>query len=283
MGKLYQNYANYQKERKRYKSAQKIYLRALVGDKEVGHGLVTSVDEQKELWNDFLIMMKETNEDDTLTLDQLREAVDSEYSSVKAKRERIEAEMKTISSSVEPDAKRARMDDTDNTIPQQQTHKIPAEVVEAVSSSLIETTNNISPALNAEWLARDGTSLPTRPEPPLFTPSPPKLGDPSGKDLLGTELALQLIRILLNKSKDGQSQVCDNAGSTVLDIVNGCWMMTALKEKEAAKSQEALDKKLVSIQFFYFFSICFIRGLCLTQHILVSVCRLLMLKRWRMN
>ena len=52
MGKLYQNYANYQKERKRYKSAQKIYLRALVGDKDVGHGLVTSIDEQNELWNE---------------------------------------------------------------------------------------------------------------------------------------------------------------------------------------------------------------------------------------
>ncbi len=245
MGKLWEQYANYQKDRSRYKSAQKIYLRALVGDKDTpgGMGMVTNVQEQSKLWNDFLQMMKELNNDDSLTLEQLRAAVDSEHT-VKEKQARIETEMNSGSTTVEPEAKRARLDGP-NSIPPQQ-HKISVDAVERISSSLIETTQNISPGLNAEWLARDGTAQPTRPEPPLFTPSPPKLGDPSGQDLLGTELALKLIRILLNKSMDGKAEVSENAGSTVLDIVNGCWMMTALKEKEARKSQEALDKKLVS-------------------------------------
>jgi hypothetical protein len=250
MGKIWKEYANFQQERKRYKSSQKIYLRALVGDKKVGIGMVTDIEEQNMLWGDFLEMMRRINNDEALTLDQLREAVDSEHT-VKARQARIQAEvaaaMEMIDEQQPPPLKRPKVETNNNT--KQQLQTITAEAVESVSSALIETTKNISPELNAEWLARDGDASPTRPEPPLFSPSPPKLGDPSGKDLLGTELALKLIRLLLNKTKDGTSSVSAVTGSTILDIVNGCWMMTALKEKEAAKSQEALDKKLVRGSF----------------------------------
>ena len=212
------------------------------------------------LWNDFLDMMKRKNNDDSLTLEQLREAVDTEHT-VKSSSEddvlpmQVPSSM-TVPTTSQPPAKRAKVED-DATLfdnnrnksqPISNITKISAESVQSVATLLSGSAENISEsaALKAEWLARDGNSMPTRPEPPLFTPSPPKLGDPSGKDLLGTELALKLIRLLLNKSMDGESNMTELSGSVILDIVNGCWMMTALKEKEAATSQAALDKKLVS-------------------------------------
>lgn len=268
MGKIWKEYADFQQERNRYKSAQSIYLRALVGDKNnVGRGQVADVTEQNQLWNDFLNMMRSKNNDPSLTLEKLREAVDTEHTA-KAREERIQAELTAINAAnaiaasaasstvkveqtqTESQPKRAKLEDVNTMVQNNQTHsKISAEAVQAVASTIIDTTDNISesPALKAEWLARDGTALPTRPEPPLFSPSPPKLADPSGKDSLGTELALKLIRLLLNKSADGERKVSDISGSAILDIVNGCWMMTALKEKEATKSREALDKKLVSL------------------------------------
>ncbi len=269
MGITWKEYASYQIERKRPKTAQKIYLRALVGVSDAdggnsnntsGHGAVTSEDDRKVLWEDFLDMMRNIKKDSSLTMEQLREAVDTEHT-VKVREERIQAEIDAISDQQQqqqqPPAKRQKGLDIIGT--QQQV--ITAEAVDMVASALIETTKNISPALNAEWLARDGNAMPTRPDPPLFSPSPPKLGDPSGKDLLGTELALKLIRLLLNKSDaasgNGTGNLSEITGGTVLDIVNGCWMMTALKEKEAATSQSALDKKLVSTFVLSFLIYCF--------------------------
>jgi hypothetical protein len=260
MGKVYKEYANYNKNRQRYKSAQSIYLRALVGDKDtidIGGGQVSNSDEQNELWNDFLIMMRKTSNDPTMTLDQLRQAVDSEHTT-KAREEKIQADLRAAeaanaaatAAALEPAIKRAKLDNKETPIMNHQpASKISGEVVQVIASSVLKATDNISDALKAEWLARDGTGLPSRPQPPLFNPSPPKLGDPSGKGLLGTDLALKLIRLLLNKSmvQDDQSKLSNISGKTILDIVNGCWMMTALKEKEASKSQEALDKKLVSV------------------------------------
>lgn len=233
-----------------------------MGDKDsVGRGKVTDVTDQNNLWNDFLNMMRKKSNDPSLTLESLREAVDTEHTA-KAREEKMQADLVASATAavttvkVEPQPseripKRPRLEESNPPMTQNYPtyNKISEEAVQAVSSAIIQTTDNISEsaALKAEWLARDGNAHPTRPEPPLFSPSPPKLGDPSGKDALGTELALKLIRLLLNKSADSQSTVSDVSGSAILDIVNGCWMMTALKEKEAIKSREALDKKLVSL------------------------------------
>ena len=75
--------------------------------------------------------------------------------------------------------------------------------------------------------------------PPLFQTSPPKWGDASGKDILGTDLALQLIRLLLKTCEQ------DFVGTLILEISKACWMMTALKEKEARLAVDNLDQKLV--------------------------------------
>jgi hypothetical protein len=92
-------------------------------------------------------------------------------------------------------------------------------------------------------MARDGASLPSRPEPPFFTPSPPKWGDASGKDVLGMDVALPLIQLLLKTSSTQ-----DFVGNVILEIAKACWMMTALKEKEAQLALTQLDQTLVSLQ-----------------------------------
>eukprot|EP00594_Rhizosolenia_setigera_P001077 CAMPEP_0178945110 /NCGR_PEP_ID=MMETSP0789-20121207/3544_1 /TAXON_ID=3005 /ORGANISM="Rhizosolenia setigera, Strain CCMP 1694" /LENGTH=477 /DNA_ID=CAMNT_0020624947 /DNA_START=223 /DNA_END=1653 /DNA_ORIENTATION=- len=92
----------------------------------------------------------------------------------------------------------------------------------------------IPPEIMAEWLAMDGDSSPARPEPPLFDPSPPKLDDSSGKNLVGSEMALQIIRQCKHPEK----------GTLLLDICRSCWMMTALKEQEVQKAMVEFEKNM---------------------------------------
>lgn len=249
MGKVWREYARFQKERNRHKSAQKIFLRALVGIEGADAAVVEDEAEKNLLWDEFLSMMKKEKNDDNLTLEQLRAAVKTEHMSI----------MQTTA--VPKDKKTPPNDMQDyphvSKRPKQEHNSIhegnglSSEVgttnadsvikVKAVTTSsdeLIKLTENMPRSLTAEWHARDGDALPSRPEPPLFSCSPPKLKDPSFKDILGTELALKLIRLLIKKS-DG-----DVKGNIILDIARGCWTMTALKEKEARVSVNVLDEKL---------------------------------------
>jgi hypothetical protein len=84
-------------------------------------------------------------------------------------------------------------------------------------------------------MIRDGNTIAQPPQPPLFGPSPPKLSDPTGKELLGADLALAVIERLLTSS-----------GSLLLDICRGLWTLTALKEKEAKVSIDMLDKTMLT-------------------------------------
>jgi len=132
--------------------------------------------------------------------------------------------------------------------------------IDAITKQLQVMTEKMPENITAEWLARDGDELPQRPEPPLFAPSPPKLGDPSGKDMLGTEMALKLIQLLLKgtdqEDESGEDTVMEDMeetkedkvchGTMVLEVCRACWIMTAMKEKEAAKSLKALDDQLSS-------------------------------------
>mmetsp|Transcript_5298 Transcript_5298/g.6941 ORF Transcript_5298/g.6941 Transcript_5298/m.6941 type:complete len:329 (-) Transcript_5298:66-1052(-) len=94
------------------------------------------------------------------------------------------------------------------------------------------------PEYSAAWLARDGDSPPLPPSPALFTASPPKLADPTGKAILGEKLALALITMLLKKDDN------DKCGSVLLDVCRGLWLMTGLKEKESSKAIENLEKEM---------------------------------------
>uniref|UniRef100_A0A7S3V4K0 Uncharacterized protein n=2 Tax=Chaetoceros debilis TaxID=122233 RepID=A0A7S3V4K0_9STRA len=262
MGKVWKAYAKFHQERSRFKTAQKIYLRALVSGDAGSPAAVTGAEDQDDLWNSFLDMMKASRNDKGLTLQQLKDAVQKEHKVSKAEPMDItsgNASASTVTAPMnvdlsmvqaglaeitaqQPIPKRARIDDSKTAQPMVPlpivTHSVlSATTVEASATGLLAIIKNMPPEITAEWLAMDGDACGARPEPPLFSPSPPKLGDASGKDLLGTEFALKVIRILIGN---------EESGSAILDICRACWIMTALKEREAAKSIEALDKKLAN-------------------------------------
>lgn len=269
MGEVWGAYAKFQQERNRNKTAQKIYLRALIGDSNsdsrLRSGSVTKVEEQDVLWQDFLSMMKRLNNDDTLTIEQLQNAVSSEAPSNAntdasfntGTQVKVEHEPVIMSEGgTEKLAKRARIDSNDasyyNTEPLPPAHVpalgfvpiprpiVSASTVELTALELLGRTKDIPAEITAEWLAKDSDTLPLRPD-PLFNASPPKLSDPSGSNILGTEISLKLIRLLVGGPAAGSI-----SGSAILDICQGCWMMTALKEREATTCTKALDEKLVS-------------------------------------
>jgi len=100
-----------------------------------------------------------------------------------------------------------------------------------------ELTEDIQqdPNFLAAWMVRDGNSPPQPPDPPLFSTSPPKLDDPTGKDLLGAELALLVIRRLLQRS-----------GAVALEVCRGMWYLTAAKHKQADLALQRVDKHIKS-------------------------------------
>ena len=229
---MWREYAQFQERRNRHKSAQKIYLRALVGDNDKDAAVADESDKNL-LWDEFLSMMKKLKKDENLTLDKLRTAVQMEHVEARrmdspiAKRPRVINDLQPILPNTG--------EETEDRV------AVKLKDVELSSSNLLEFNENVLSLTSAEWLARDGSAHPSKPEPPLFSASPPKqIADPSFMDKIGSELAIKLIRLLLTKS----------TGNVILEIARGCWIMSALKEKEARVKVNALDKKLVSCDFY---------------------------------
>lgn len=245
-GSVWLAYAQFLQERNRNKTAQKIFLRALVGD-DHNPAPVSNEEEREQLWEEFLSMMKRLNSDESLTLEQLKAEV-SEHTDASSETAKAEVDDRPMKKpKVEMDSSAESVIQTQISVAVPQPISKPPSMQTLTSASNVEATAKALSAImekfpgniQAEWLVRDGNDLPSRPEPPLFSPSPPKLAEASGRDLLGTEIALQLIRLLIPKSDN------DVTGHTVLEIIKGCWAMTALKEREAAKCIEALDKRLL--------------------------------------
>jgi hypothetical protein len=112
---------------------------------------------------------------------------------------------------------------------------VTADAVDAEATMFLEYLQQPSPEVSAAWMLRDGNGPAQQPETFLFQPSPPKLSDPTGKDALGTELALQLIRRLMEAS-----------GSIVLEVCAGLWTLQGLKEKETKIAIDMLDQTMMS-------------------------------------
>jgi len=237
MGKVWGDYAHFQEERNRHKSAQKVYLRALVGVTDT-EAAIADESERNLLWGEFLSMMKKLKKDDTLTMEKLRAAVMIEHVQLQ-NRSLSDNKDRNIDALDELQVfphvpKRPRVNGNGQPpFPTEYTGTIKLKDVELSSDELIKLNEGMFSQISSEWHARDGSALPSKPEPPLFAPSPPKLADPSFMDILGTELALKLIRLLLH-----------DTGNIILEVARGCWMMTALKENEARVRINALDDKL---------------------------------------
>lgn len=226
VGRIWLEYARFAEERQKLRTAQKVYLRALVGPPPA----VTDEQDSTLLWNEFLTMMRTSNQNPSLTMAELRNAVEHEHIASQVNQIQPELVGSGIQSGDEPPGKRPRTHS-----PQQhtKTHTITKEAIDIETTGLLGLTTDLSPEMSAAWIARDGDAAPVPPEPPLFSPSPPKLTDPTGRDLLGAELALVVIERLLEPS-----------GSILLETCRGLWMLTAVKEKEAIIALDKLDKEM---------------------------------------
>jgi hypothetical protein len=219
VGRVWLDYARFAQDRDKLRTAQKIYLRSLQA--------VMDEQDRDVLWSEFLEMMRQTNPD--LTMTELKKAVEEE-----AFVDTPDPVTSAADEDFERPEKRPRLDEPPTM--ETKTHVVMAEEVVAEATDLLMLTQSgLPPEISAAWFVRDGDSPPSPPR-SLFSASPPKLADPTGKEILGEKLALAVITRLL---KDGQ-------GTILLEVCRGLWMLTALKEKEAAKIIDTLDQSLVS-------------------------------------
>jgi hypothetical protein len=213
-------------------------MRALVGEKGEGPA-VTNVAEQEVLWKEFLRMIQTMRKNPNLTLEELKSTVMNEVGTKEVVAAATPAAAAGGVEAAAGDTRPAKRSRWAKQVPEE-TVMLTPQSIETAANVLFTATKNMPPDIETLWHARDGGSLPSPPEPPLFSASPPKLGDPSGKDLVGNEAALQLLKMMVEKTADGKC-----LGSTLLDLCEACWMMMALKEDETTKSLEWLDEKIV--------------------------------------
>ena len=255
-GEIWSEYAKFLEERERPKTARNLYLRALVGE-DGGTPRLTHTPDQNMLWDGFLSMMRSLKKNPDLTLDELKGAARKDGNAAVADRigsttptpDRM-VSSPTVDGTTRYDAgdgsrpvKRSRWDASSSAAvaPPVITEMMSAGSIDTTAGVILTASRNMPPEIEMLWLACDGGSIPSRPEPALFSASPPKLGDPSGKDLVGNEAALRILQILTATTHDGKS-----LGSAVLDLCHACWMMTAIKEEEATRAQESIEKKILA-------------------------------------
>lgn len=238
VGMVWLDYARFAEERDKKRTAQQIYLKALVGDGESTQGAVRDEQDRQLLWQEFLEFMRKSNP--SLTLQSLQAAVESEHLRGSSPVPPGAMSPPRSGSPVPPASKKARLEGENTEEPQQsKTYVVTADAVEAEAAEVLQRTNqpSLPPEVAAAWMVRDGDAPPQPPEPPLFGPTPPKLSDPTGKDMLGEELALKIMQCLLKPS-----------GTAVLQVCRALWTMTALQEEDASKSLERIDKSMMNEQ-----------------------------------
>ena len=219
----------------------------MVGDKEGSGQAVTNEQDQTLLWNEFLRMIQTTKENPNLTMEELKSTVGTEFGRKQVGTATESKTVPVIATSMDQSAnetsemrptKRSRW----NKKEPEENVAITPNSINTAANVLFSASKNMPPDIETLWHARDGGSQPSPPEPPLFSAAPPKLGDPSGKDLVGNEAALKLLKMMVAKTADGKSM-----GSALLDLCEACWMMMALKQEEVTKSEKNLDQKLVRL------------------------------------
>ena len=258
-GRIWLDYARFAEERGKLRTAQQVYIRALVGgDSQQQGGIVSDEQDRSLLWNEFLSMMQQNNP--SLTLKELQEAAQQQQQQggtseegASASRDGVEPDIYgdlpvstndadvADASSGQPPAKRPRINEDqadakmeDTSAQPSRSHVVTAAEVNQEKLALEELTNGAqqNPDFMGAWMLRDGDSTAlSPPEPPLFSAAPPKLSDPTGRDILGEELALSLIQRLLQPS-----------GAILLEVCRSLWMLTALKENQAQKTLQRLDE-----------------------------------------
>ena len=249
VGRIWIDYARFLDDRGKQRTAQQVYLRALHDNQG---GVVRDEQDRTLLWNEFLEMMRKRNP--TLTLLELQNAIeeetktsvnpyvegdDSMYDDLQPPPETVSsssaaAKRPRSNSASGEDQTESMADEQNPSIPLPRSHVVTASDIDTEKKLLQELTENAQndPGFMATWMARDGNDAP-QPPTPLFGCSPPKLSDSTGKDLLGEEMALQMIQTLLKPT-----------GPIILQVCRGMWMLNGLKEHQAQKALAKLDQTI---------------------------------------
>lgn len=269
-GKLYLEYAHFLKRNRKPKAAQKIYLRALVGispsssehpfteneeEEETYEGLVGNKEDRIKLWNKFLELVRGNNSENDISLEELQKAVEIDHvQPLRLKRKaELEASAADDIAASTIAHKKGKVNKDEGALASEATktaikavisckeiekaNAVEAETGELMRVTAAPTASQSSSEVVALWLVKDGDSHPL-PPPPLFQSSPPKLNDMSGRDLVGTEAALQLVCMQLKHSDD------DMNGSIVLEICRGCWALYYLLNTKANTALSRLDLQM---------------------------------------
>jgi tetratricopeptide (TPR) repeat protein len=264
VGRVWLDYARFHEDRSKLRSAQQVYVRAVV---QHNGGAVHDEQDRELLWNEFLAMMRHKTNHPELTMAELQQAIiaedDEQQQQQTAAPDAVASGTTTTTSTSSTDAtatglpaaKRPRLgsggtsmvkqeddthmmeDDKDEKEQHEEeesrTHVVTAGDVDLEKQALQELAQHAStdPGFMAAWMVRDGDAPPQPPEPPLFAAAPPKLSDPTGKDLLGEHLALQLVQRLLEPS-----------GGVVLQVARALWMWTALNDHQSQVALHGLEE-----------------------------------------
>lgn len=228
VGRVWLEYARFLQERNKLRTAQQVFLRALVKPTESGQmGAIQEEQDRNLLWNEFLELSRITTENPDLTLAELQQAIQEEEAdgAPAFKRPRLESGDNEVNDSV-PSSSEG---------PSIRTHVVTPSDVEWEQESLTQAIAAVpnDPTFMAAWLVRDGDGPPQPPSIQLFEPAPPKLSDPTGKELMGEPLALAVVTRLLEPS-----------GKIVLHVCRGLWMWALLQEQQAQKKRTKMDETI---------------------------------------
>ena len=253
VGRIWLDYARFLEDRSKVRSAQQVFLKALVGTDTTEGGMVQDEQDRSLLWSEFLTMMQTKANQPDLTLQSLKDAVQKEHTN-QLDNIKEEQQPDVAGSSVAardamyddlPVTKRPRLDSGSNNNPlpevassfstTSRTHVITAEDVQVEEEALVDIVQSVrkDPLFVSTWMVMDGDGPPSIPI-QLFAAAPPKLSDPSGRDLLGDDLALKLVQRLLA------------SGKAILSVAKGLWMLAGLTEEKTNKQLKSLDSSMAT-------------------------------------
>jgi len=164
VGKIWMEYVHFLEERGRPRTAQKLYLRALVEGNDGDGPSVKDVADQNLLWNEFLRMMQSLrkNKNPDLTLEDLKSAVehergaqvDSSTTTMQPEAVASAADSSASNAAEQRPAKRSRWDKKTP----EQIETLSAGSIDTAASVVFATSKNMPPEVETLWHARDAVA-----------------------------------------------------------------------------------------------------------------------------
>jgi tetratricopeptide (TPR) repeat protein len=248
-GRVWLEYARFAVERRKPKTAQDVFVRALAQE---GGPDAPNLDEQDRqlLWSEFLDLTRNSTSNPALTMEELQAAIHEQNhqggsigGTVIADDSGVEPDAASSLSASGPPLKRPRLaldsnaaNDGADEVGESRTYVVTEDEVQSEAAGLTDILSNsaLPDEIYGAWMAMDGNDAHLSAPPSMFQPAPPKLADPSGKDALGVDVALQLIQKLAEPG----------VGSVVLEVCKALWTLQAVTEEAGASAIDRFDSDM---------------------------------------